>query len=124
LQLVGTTGTQDGTVSFVSPRVDPATGGLQVKIAPDAGLKAPVGLTVTANIIIEDRPLALTIPRSAMVAGPAVFVLVAGHAVKTAVEVIEWPAARLIVTKGLSVGDAVIVTAAGLTDGQAVKVGP
>jgi hypothetical protein len=83
-----------------------------------------VGLTVTANIIIEDRPLALTIPRSAMVAGPAVFVLVAGHAVKTAVEVIDWPAARLIVTKGLSVGDAVIVTAAGLTDGQAVKVGP
>jgi hypothetical protein len=51
-------------------------------------------------------------------------VLVAGHAVKTAVEVIDWPAARLIVTKGLSVGDAVIVTAAGLTDGQAVKVGP
>ena len=124
LQLVGTTGTQEGTVSFVSPRVDPATGGLQVKITPDAGLKAPVGLTVTANIIIEDRPLALTIPRSAMVAGPAVFVLVAGHAVKTAVEVIDWPAARLIVTKGLSAGDAVIVTAAGLTDGQAVKVGP
>ena len=124
LQLVGTKGTQEGTVSFVSPRVDPATGGLQVKITPDAGLKAPVGLTVTANIIIEDRPLALTIPRSAMVAGPAVFVLVAGHAVKTAVEVIDWPAARLIVTKGLSAGDAVIVTAAGLTDGQAVKVGP
>ena len=124
LQLVGTTGTQDGKVSFVSPRVDPATGGLQVKITPDAALKAPVGLTVTANIIVEDRALALTIPRSAMVAGPAVYVLVAGRAVKTAVEVIDWPAARLIVTKGLLAGDRVIVSAAGLKDGLPVKVGP
>ena len=124
LQLVGTTGTEDGTVSFVSPRVDPATGGLQIKITPDAPLQAPVGLTVTANIIVEDSPLALTIPRTAMVAGPAVFLLAAGHAVKTPVAVIDWPAARLIVTKGLSEGDSLIANAANLQDGQAVTVGP
>ena len=124
LQRVGTTQTQAGTVSFVSPRVDPATGGLQVKITPDGPFQAPVGLTVTANIIVEDSPLALTIPRAAMVAGPAVFVLAAGHAVKTPVEVIDWPAARLIVTKGLSEGDSLIANAATLQDGQAVTVGP
>jgi multidrug efflux pump subunit AcrA (membrane-fusion protein) len=124
LQLVGTTGTEDGTVSFVSPRVDPATGGLQIKITPDAPLQAPVGLTVTANIIVEDSPFALTIPRTAMVAGPAVFLLASGHAVKTPVAVIDWPAARLIVTKGLSEGDSLIANAANLQDGQAVTVGP
>lgn len=123
LQLVGTTGTLPGTVSFVSPRVDPSTGGLAVKIDPDAPLKAPVGLTVTANIVVEERPDALTIPRAAIVTGPAVFVVKAGRAVKTPVEVIDWPAARLIVTNGLAVGDVVITDATGISDRLSVKVG-
>ena len=36
------------------------------------------------------------------------------------VTVLEWPAARLIVTTGLAEGDAVIVDSAGLEPGQAV----
>jgi hypothetical protein len=40
------------------------------------------------------------------------------------VQVIDWPAARLIITDGLSVGDVVIADATGLVDGQAVKVTP
>ena len=120
LQLVGTAATLPGKVSFVSPRVDPATGGMQVKITPDMGLKAPVGLTVTANIVVDDRASALTVPRTAMVEGPAVFVLVGGRIVITPITVVDWPAARLVVTSGLVAGDRVVLDPAGLTDGQAV----
>jgi len=38
------------------------------------------------------------------------------------VTVIDWPAARLIVTGGLEPGDMLIIDAAGLSDGQAVRV--
>lgn len=120
VQLVGTSGTLPGRVSFVSPRVDPGSGGLAVKITPDAALTAPVGLTVTANVVVDDTT-ALTVPRAALQGG-AVFVLVGKAARLTPVTVIEWPAARLIVTEGLAEGDAVIVDATGLTDGQIVAV--
>jgi RND family efflux transporter MFP subunit len=121
LQRVGTTETLPGKVSFVAPRVDTATGGLKVKITPDSVMVAPVGLTVTANIVVEEQPNALTIPRAAMITGPAVYLLKSGKAVKTAVEVIDWPATRLIVTKGLAVGDVLIANATGITEGEAVK---
>ena len=38
--------------------------------------------------------------------------------------VIDWPAARLIVTEGLEAGDVVIADATGLVEGQAVSVAP
>lgn len=120
VQLVGTVAALPGRVSFVAPRVDPGSGGLAVKIMLDAPLSAPVGLTVTANVVV-DETTALTVPRSALQGG-AVFLLVGGKARLTPVKVIEWPAARLIVTEGLAAGDRVIVDATGLIDGQAVSV--
>lgn len=119
LQLVGSRDVLDGKVTFVSPRVDAATGGLAVKIGFATPLAAPVGLTVTANIVVDQRD-ALTIPRSALM-GEAVFLLVDGRAKLTPVTFIDWPAARLIVTNGLNAGDQVIQDSAAITDGQAVK---
>lgn len=127
LQLSGETQVRAGRVSFVSQRVDADTGGLAVKLAPDAPLSAPVGLTVTANITVDDRALAMTVPRAALIrsaTGDGVLVVAEGLAKARAVRVIEWPAARLIVTEGLKAGDVVIADATGLTDGQAVKVAP
>ena len=121
LQLVGQQGTLAGTVTFVSPKVDPATGGLAVKIGVLAPVSAPVGLTVTANIVVDARDAALTVPRSALT-DHSVLVERDGTARKVTVEVIDWPAERLIVTAGLAAGDRVILTPAGLDDGQAVKV--
>jgi hypothetical protein len=40
------------------------------------------------------------------------------------VQVIDWPAARLIVTEGLAVGDIVIAAATGIADGQSVSAAP
>ncbi len=127
LQLSGEGEVRAGHVSFVSQRVDANTGGLAVKLTPDAALSAPIGLTVTANITVDDRVAAITVPRAAIVTdatGDAVLILTDGQAQRRAVQVIDWPAARLIVTDGLAPGDVIISDATGLGDGQAVKVTP
>ncbi len=127
LQLSGEDTVHAGHVSFVSQRVDSDTGGLAVKLTPDAALTAPIGLTVTANITVDDRAAAITIPRAAIVTDPVgtgVFLVTDGKATRRVVRVIDWPADRLIVTEGLSVGDMVISDATDLADGQTVEVAP
>lgn len=127
LQLAGETEVRQGHVSFVSQRVDVATGGLSIDLTPDTALVAPIGLTVTANITVDDRAAAITVPRAAIVRdenGSAVFVVRDGLASRQSVAVIEWPAARLIVIDGLEVGEIVIGDATGINDGRAVKVVP
>jgi RND family efflux transporter MFP subunit len=127
LQLAGEATIRDGQVSFVAQKVDAATGGLAVELTPDVPVTAPIGLTVTANITVDDQPAAITVPRAALLreaAGTAVLVVKDGTARRRAVTVIDWPAARLIVTEGLVAGEVVIADATGLTDGQAVTVAP
>lgn len=127
LQLAGETEVRAAHVSFVSQRVDAATGGLAVKLTAAVALSAPIGLTVTANITVDDRADAISVPRAAIVrdaAGDGVLLVLDGVARRRAVVVIDWPAARLIVTEGLAVGDVIVADATGIVDGQAVKVGP
>jgi membrane fusion protein (multidrug efflux system) len=124
LQLAGETGTRTGHVNFVSTRVDVATGGLAVRISFDDPVIAPVGMTVTTNILVDQQAAALTVPRTSMVASPAgtaVFVVEDRKARLRPITVVDWPATRLIATAGLAEGDVVIVDAAGLADGQAVE---
>lgn len=125
LRLKGGTEKLDGHVSFVAPQVDAATGGLAVKIAFEAPVVVPVGLTVTANIIVNQLDAAIAIPRAAVVtdaAGSVVFVAVAGAASRRKATVVDWPADRLEVTSGLVAGDVVITDAAGLSDGLAIRI--
>jgi RND family efflux transporter MFP subunit len=124
LKLVGAGQNLPATVSFVSPQVDAATGGLAIRLTPEKPLKSPVGLTATANIIVEENPNAFSAPRSAIITnteGSVVFLLKDGVAKQTAVKIVDWPAARLIITEGLAPADKVIVDAKGLVDGQLVK---
>jgi len=125
LQLAGETTLRDGRVSEVSHRVDAATGGLAVTLAFDAPVTAPIGLTVTANIIVDSRDAAMTLPRAAIVTdteGTSVFVVADGIARRRNVQVIDWPAARLIVTEGLAPGDIVILDPTDISAGQLVSV--
>ncbi len=125
LQFVGETRTQTGKVIFVSPQVDVATGGLEVKIAFDTSQVVPVGLTVTANVIVDKQTAAISAPRAAIVTGAtgaAVFLLKDGVARRQAVTVVDWPADRLEVTSGLAAGDVLILDSNGLKDGLAVTV--
>jgi len=124
LQLTGEDTLRDGRVSRVSQRVDAATGGLAVEIVFDTPVTVPIGLTVTANIVVEAREAALTVPRSAIQAedeGHVVFVVIGDVAQRRPVSVIDWPAARLIVTDGLAEGDQVILDSSLVTDGQTVR---
>lgn len=122
VQLAGESTTREGHVSFVSNRVDEATGGLAIKIAFDSPVSAPIGLTVATNIIVEQREAALTVQRTALLNGDGVFVVSDDVAELRPVTVVDWPAARLIVTGGLEAGEAVIVDATGIADGQTVAV--
>lgn len=126
MQLAGEVTRRDGYVSSVSNRVDAATGGLAIELNFDETVRAPVGLTVTINIIVENLDAAITAPRAAIQtteAGDAVFVITDGTAQRRPVSVIDWPAARLIVTNGLAPGDVLILDATGISDGQAVRAG-
>lgn len=125
LQLAGDIGTREGYVTFVSARVDEATGGLAIKIGFHAPVSAPIGLTVATNIIVDQRNAALTVPRTAMLTHSdefGVLVVTDGLAQFQPLTVLDWPAARLIVTAGLTEGDVVIADATGITAGQAVLV--
>lgn len=125
LQLKGEIAKRDGRVDFVASQVDAATGGLAVKLAFDAPVLAAVGLTVTANIVVETKDAAITVPRSAIVRdenGAAVYLVADTRAMRRAVTVIDWPADRVEVTEGLAAGDVVITDATGLSDGLAIVV--
>ena len=117
-----------GEVIYVSPRVDASTGGRLVRVAlPGAGeMNLPVGLTVMINIVVEEKSEAITIPRSALVAGdsPAVYVMVDGKAELRPVQYVDWPSDRLIVLDGLEPGDALIVDGAAVpASGAPVRPG-
>jgi RND family efflux transporter MFP subunit len=123
LQLAGEAGTRAGHVDYVSRQVDVATGGLDVRIAFDGPVAAPVGLTVAANIIVARRAAALTVPRTALHSAgdrTGVYVVEEGVARFRPVTVVDWPAARLVVTAGLAEGAVVITDAAGIAEGQPV----
>lgn len=124
LRLAGGTSNLEGSVYFVAPVVDASTGGLDVKISFTEPQQVPVGLTVTANIIIDQQEKAISAPRSAIIStgtGNAVFLLDNGQARQTPVTIMDWPAERLLVIEGLKAGDLLITDAGGLSDGQSVQ---
>jgi len=112
LRPVGHTIAQPGTVVFAAPTVDAATGGRATKIAFDEPLALPVGLTVNANIIVNEVADAISVPRAALVtegASSHVMVIENGLVAARTVEFSDWPAERVIVTSGLAEGDVVIL---------------
>ena len=112
LKPAGVTVSQAGKVSFAAPTVDPQTGGRAVKISFDVPQSLPIGLTVTANIVVAQNPEAISVPRSAVrTAGTRSFVLldVSGVAQERDVVMVDWPAERLEITSGLAAGDRVIL---------------
>jgi len=124
LRLSGETETRAGQVQTVAGRIDVATGGLAVKIGFATPVTAPIGLTVTANIVVDQQDAALTVPRTALVMDgreTAVLLVRDGIARRQPIAVIDWPAARLIATEGLAPGDQVIIDAAAVSDGLAVR---
>lgn len=123
LQPAGMSRNLDGEVSFAAPRIDPTTGGRLIRLTFEAEQDLPVGLTVAINIVVDQQDEALTLPRAALTfteGRASAMVLRDGIAVETPVDVIDWPADRLIVTDGLQAGDQVILTP--VMAGEAVRL--
>ena len=123
LQPVGASVAQHGTVVFAAPSVDSSTGGRAIRIAFVDEVALPVGLTVNANVIVDEVPDALSLPRSAIVTEGAeshVLVIAEGRAEMRPITFNDWPADRVIVTSGLAAGDVVIVDATTVEPGALV----
>jgi RND family efflux transporter MFP subunit len=98
------------TLDYISPKVDPRTGGAKVRFSLDEqveGLRS--GLTADVNLIVEQRARALTVPRASILGRDAAArVLVVGddgRVQERPVRFIEWPSDRVIVTDGLRAGE-------------------
>jgi len=102
------------TLYYVSPKVDPRTGGAKVRLRLDdkvVGLRS--GLTADVNLIIERRAQAVTVPRSAILGrGAAARVLTVKDDVVTeqAIRFLEWPSDRVIVLEGLTGGQLLLAS--------------
>lgn len=119
-------GEVSGTVAFIEPRVDAASGARTVRLDLDEdvdGLAA--GLTVTANLLIERRASALSVPRGAVMQGASgaeVRVVGADEVVEArAVAIIDWPAVRVIVTRGLAAGERILAAPDAAAPGARVR---
>lgn len=121
----GASATFGGKVTFAAPVVDTTTGGRKIEISFDSSTSLPVGLTVTANIIVDEQPSAISVPRGAVVivdGGSAVYLLQNGKVVRRSVTVVDWPATRVLVKTGLSAGEQLIIDPTGLSGGETVQL--
>ena len=112
-------------MTFAAPVVDTTTGGRKIEISFDSSTSLPVGLTVTANIIVDEQPSAISVPRGAVVivdGGSAVYLLQNGKVVRRSVTVVDWPATRVLVKTGLSAGEQLIIDPTGLSGGETVQL--
>ena len=102
------------TLYYVSPKVDPRTGGAKVRLRLDQkidGLRS--GLTADVNLVIERRDQAVTVPRSAILgrgAGARVLTVKDDVVVEQAIRFLEWPSDRVIVLEGLTSGQLLLAS--------------
>lgn len=123
----GISGALKARIVHIEPRVDPETGARDVRLRmTDALATAPAGLTVTVNLIVDQRARALSIPRGAILAEDAgthvLLVDAEGRVAKRAIRFIDWPAESVIVTAGLKPGERYLTDPTAARDGQRVRI--
>ena len=122
--------TVQGEVSYLSPRIDTATGGRLVRLTftPPANAietELPVGLSVDVNIIVEKRDSAVTVPRNAVRQSddsPYVLVVDDGKVARRDIVFRDWPSSNVMIDSGLESGDRVIVSATPPNVGTEVEI--
>lgn len=126
ISMPGAAGRRAATVSHIEPRVDPQTGARAVRLELGDGTgEAPSGLTVTVNLVIERRDRAISVPRAAITeAGGAARVRVVDGEGKVAdrqISFIDWPAQKVIVTRGLKPGERILLDPDAAAVGEKVR---
>jgi RND family efflux transporter MFP subunit len=100
------------TLYYVSPKVDPRTGGAKVRLRLDEkidGLRS--GVTADVNLVIERRDQAITVARSAILGRDKtarVQLVNNGIVEEKKVQFLEWPSERVIVLAGLDAGQTLL----------------
>lgn len=107
-------------------RVDTETGARAVRLHFDKPPeRAPAGLTVSVNLIVDQRHNAISIPRSAILspsARPHVRAVdSAGHVADQLISFIDWPAEKVIVTAGLRPGMRILADPRAAEPGSRVR---
>lgn len=123
--LGGRGATWEAEVSYIGRLIDRLSGAAIVRLRfPNEAPDLPVGLSLEVNLAVAEHPEALTVPRSA-VAGlggqPWVLVVEADHTRRQEVEVIDWPAPRLVVLTGLDAGQEVVLEPRQVAEGIEVR---
>jgi RND family efflux transporter MFP subunit len=115
-----------GTVSDIKPVVGASSRAVEALVRFDNLGNWQPGASVNAEVIIAERPGAVLVPETSVVARPAgkvVYLIENGKAVARVVETGVRSAGRIEVTKGLAGGETVAWDGAGfLTDGASVTV--
>jgi len=121
--------TFDGTVTAISPVVDPKSNTLSIKIrTPNPGDKLKVGQVVSVSITTSVHKGALTVPQTALVPDPnnsqekVVYTIQAGKAKPVQVKTGIQQDGQVEILSGLQLGEAVVAQGAyGVPAGTAVK---
>jgi RND family efflux transporter MFP subunit len=117
--------TYPATLCYISREISLQTGAAVVRFCLDDGTRTlPAGLSADVNIEVERHPNAISVPRAAI--GGAgqqrfVYVIEDGRSVRKPVSVIDWPAERVVVTKGLNGNETVITNPKDVIDGARVR---
>lgn len=113
-------------ISYIGKRIDRRSGAAVIRLAFSGDApRLPVGLSLDVNLLIEEHPEALTVSRAAVggLGGeqPWVIAIDGDRAVKRPVEVIDWPAPRLVLLSGLDADDRVALAPKTVPEGIAVR---
>lgn len=114
------------SIVHVEPRVDPATGSRRVRLRAGQPLDGvPSGLTTSVNLIVARDEAAISIPRNAILrpdSSPAVRIMDAeGKVAERRIRFIDWPAATVTVTEGLTPGTRILVDPQSAAPGTRVR---
>jgi RND family efflux transporter MFP subunit len=126
VSMPGTPGQLRATVVHLEPLVDPATGAREARLQLlESPAEAPAGLTVTVNLIVDERQAALSVPRSAILqSGGEARVRVVdpeGIVRDRRVRIVDWPAERVIVETGLRPGERILASPNAARPGQKIR---
>ncbi len=113
-------------ISYIGKRIDRASGAAVIRLAfVEEAPELPVGLSLDVNLLIEEHPEALTVPRAAVagLGGERQWVMAVDgdRTVQRQVEVVDWPAPRLLLLSGLEAGDRVALEPKKVPEGIAVR---
>lgn len=111
-----------GRVTEITPGGDPTQRAFRVRIAPDAGVALPIGLTLEVNIVTAEKPRALLVPAGAVDEGK-LWVVEGGRARQRPVRLGVEGGDRVEIVSGLAPNACLIAEPPeGLKDGAKVKV--